>query len=295
MIKRIVVAVIGVPLVLLVVYLGGWTFFAVVTALSSIALWEFYRITEKKFAYPHKILGIIAGAAMLFIVAYFHFFKAAIIIMPSAFVFIAIVLIAEMFSKKPNATLSYSVTVAGTFYISLSFSFLLALRNFANLTLEMQEGGFGSRFFNFVEKPLVASDLESAWFVVCVLASIWICDTAAYFIGSKMGKHKLFERVSPKKTVEGAVAGFVFAIVSFWAAAEILLPAFPLGHSLALGAIVGVVGQLGDLAESQFKRDAKVKDSSAILPGHGGLFDRFDSILFVMPATYFYLMAVTVF
>jgi phosphatidate cytidylyltransferase len=125
--------------------------------------------------------------------------------------------------------------------------------------------------------------------VVTVLSTVWICDTAAYHVGKAIGRHKLFPRVSPKKSVEGAVAGFIAAIGAALAAKFLLLGWLGTGQAVTLGVIVGVAGQAGDLFESLLKRDAEVKDSSGFLPGHGGVLDRFDSLLIVSPVAYLYL------
>jgi phosphatidate cytidylyltransferase len=125
--------------------------------------------------------------------------------------------------------------------------------------------------------------------VIALFASIWLCDSAAYFAGRALGRTKLFERVSPKKTWEGAAAGFVFAIGAFLLARVLVLPYLTVTSAVVCGAIVGVFGQVGDLAESLLKRDAGVKDSSALIPGHGGVLDRFDSLLFVSPLVFLYL------
>jgi phosphatidate cytidylyltransferase len=108
-------------------------------------------------------------------------------------------------------------------------------------------------------------------------------------VGSAMGKHKLFPRVSPQKSWEGAAAGLVFAILSALAAKYLVLEFLPAASAIVIGAIVGTIGQLGDLTESLMKRDAGVKDSSTLIPGHGGAFDRFDSVLLVAPCVYLYL------
>ena len=127
------------------------------------------------------------------------------------------------------------------------------------------------------------------WTVVTLLASIWICDTAAYFGGLTWGRHRLFERVSPKKSWEGAVFGFAGAVATFWVGHLTVVDYLTPTHALALGAIVGIFGQVGDLVESRFKRDAGVKDSSSFLPGHGGIYDRFDSLVFLAPIVYLYV------
>ncbi|MBK7257385.1 MAG: phosphatidate cytidylyltransferase [Ignavibacteriae bacterium] len=128
-----------------------------------------------------------------------------------------------------------------------------------------------------------------AWTVLTIFAAIWVCDSAAYFAGRAFGKHKLFERVSPKKTWEGAIAGFLGAIAAFLIMQALVLPYLTVTQALVCGMIVGIFGQLGDLVESLLKRDAGVKDSSSLIPGHGGVLDRFDSILFVSPLLFLYL------
>jgi phosphatidate cytidylyltransferase len=125
--------------------------------------------------------------------------------------------------------------------------------------------------------------------VISVFVSLWMCDSLAYFAGRFFGKHKLFERVSPKKTWEGASAGYVGAVAAFLIAQNYFLPFMSVGNAFVCGSIVGIFGQLGDLAESLLKRDAGVKDSSALIPGHGGVLDRFDSLIFVSPLIFFYL------
>jgi phosphatidate cytidylyltransferase len=125
--------------------------------------------------------------------------------------------------------------------------------------------------------------------IIAIFASIWVCDSAAYFIGSAVGKHKLFPRVSPNKSWEGAIAGFIFAVITLIAAHTLLLDEISMVDAVIIGIIVGVFGQFGDLIESLVKRDAGVKDSSSIIPGHGGIFDRFDSILFSAPCIFLYI------
>ena len=125
--------------------------------------------------------------------------------------------------------------------------------------------------------------------VLTLFASIWVCDSAAYFGGTWLGRHKLFPRVSPKKSWEGATFGLVGAVATFVFLGAYLMPEIDLMQAAILGMIVGVFGQIGDLAESLLKRDAVIKDSSGIIPGHGGVLDRFDSMLFAAPLVVIYL------
>ena len=117
----------------------------------------------------------------------------------------------------------------------------------------------------------------------------YLLDSAAFFGGSALGKHKLFPRVSPNKSWEGAVFGFLFAVISIILLKPVILNFLSWTDIIVLGIIIGTVGQIGDLVESLIKRDAGVKDSSGLIPGHGGIFDRFDSILFTAPVILLYL------
>jgi phosphatidate cytidylyltransferase len=125
--------------------------------------------------------------------------------------------------------------------------------------------------------------------IVSIFASIWICDSAAFFGGTALGKHKLFPRVSPNKSWEGAVFGLLFAVIAMVISKVIILGFLSWFDVITIGLIVGIIGQIGDLIESLFKRDAGVKDSSTLIPGHGGIFDRFDSLLYTAPAVLLYI------
>ena len=131
--------------------------------------------------------------------------------------------------------------------------------------------------------------------IIAALVMVWFCDTFAYFGGSTLGKHKLAPAVSPNKTWEGAISGLIGAVAGGATAFYLFgSPVMALNEYLMLGALVGVFGQVGDLAESMIKRDAGVKDSSSLLPGHGGILDRFDSLLFTLPLLWVWLEARTI-
>jgi phosphatidate cytidylyltransferase len=300
---RVLVAAIAIPIILWLTMEGGYLFFALVALISGLSLYEFYALAEHKGAFPLKTLGILAGFVVngAFIyerlqVDVFRFFEARGIhlsmfsqlqfLLVAQLVFLIVVLLIELFRRKGSPTLNLATTVLGVFIISLFFGTLISTR-------ELFPYGFPvHRFFpaSFADEGQLQTITRwGGYTVASVFATIWICDTAAYFVGVSIGKHKLFERVSPKKSWEGAIAGFVFAELTMIAARALVLDYLTLGNALVLGGIVGIFGQLGDLVESRFKRDAGVKDSSSIIPGHGGVFDRFDSLVFVAPFVYLYI------
>jgi len=154
---------------------------------------------------------------------------------------------------------------------------------------------FGAVYVGGLLSFLVALRLKDAAagrggdLVMMLFCILWTGDSFAYFIGKSIGRHKLAPAVSPKKTWEGAIAGFLFSILAAVACHYSFVPQISLMDSAILGTLVGVLGQIGDLGESIIKRAANVKDSGGILPGHGGILDRIDSLLFGAPAMYYYL------
>ena len=284
LLTRIIVAAIGIPVAVFLIWKGGYYFMSIIAVVASIALWEFYSIQRKNNFHANYVSGLSAGLAIILS----SLLSANILI---AWIVILLLLslstmIYEMFKTNTHHSANISLTIAGVIYVSLSFTTLLLLREFYTFysTLPFSANMSGSSL------QALVSNLNCAWFVLSIFGSVWICDSAAYFTGKAIGKHKLFPRVSPKKTWEGALGGLIGAVGTFVLMVHWLIPALPLIHALIPGLIVGTIGQIGDLAESLIKRDTGVKDSSAILPGHGGLLDRFDSILFASPAIFIYLV-----
>ena len=303
---RILVAVVGIPLIILLAMAGGFYFFAFVALVSALALHEFYRLAELKGAAPQVATGIVFGVGVnaVFLHGKLSRLLAEVMArngvaiplpsMTQAFLivfmlFVFVVLLIELFRNRGSALANIGATVLGVAYVSLFLGSFIGLR-------ELYVPSEFPVYAHFtVPGPTVPDDVAATidrWggmTVMAVFASIWICDTAAFSVGRKLGRHKLFERVSPRKTWEGAIAGFIFAIGSFILAREVALPYLSLVDATLCGCIVGVFGQIGDLAESLLKRDAGVKDSSSMIPGHGGVLDRFDSLLFVAPLVFLYL------
>jgi phosphatidate cytidylyltransferase len=296
---RVVVGVIAIPIIIGAVLLGGWLFFLFVAAISTGALLEFYWLLEKRGALPNKALGVVAGLLLAFVFMHgvsdrllLGIFNVAVtdlslLLARFAFtigtlvLFAVAVMIDEMWRKEGRPVVNNVATFAGVTYISLFLATLVGIRQLFSGDITM---------VRYLERmSFNGADSFGAYTVIAILVSIWICDSAAYYAGRAFGRHKLFERVSPKKTWEGAIAGALAAVgamigMKYWFLGYLTLP-----DAIVIGAIAGVFGQIGDLAESHLKRDAGIKDSSQIIPGHGGLFDRFDSLLFVAPLVYLYL------
>jgi phosphatidate cytidylyltransferase len=301
--SRILVAVVAIPIILWLTMSGGYLFFGLVALISAVALYEFYGMAEVKGAAPLKALGIVAG---FLVNAVFIYERTQVEVYPffldhgirlSMFsqhqlfsvvllIFVLLVLLIELFRTKGSPTLNIATTVLGVLAISFCFGTLIFLR-------ELFPYGFPVyKFFTvgFADDVQLAQiNRWGGYTVISILASIWICDTAAYFGGKTFGKHLLFERVSPKKTWEGSVCGFISSVAAMVAAKYLLLGYLALHQAIMLGILIGIFGQLGDLIESRFKRDAGVKDSSSLIPGHGGVYDRFDSLVYVAPIVYLYI------
>jgi phosphatidate cytidylyltransferase len=179
----------------------------------------------------------------------------------------------ELFRARENAILNTALTAFGVLYIGLCMTPLIVLRNVGRTDLQGAWGDTGAAL------------------VLTLFVSVWLADTGAYFVGLSIGKHKLFPRVSPKKSWEGAIGGLISSTLAFWGMSSWLLSGVSPITAIICGIAIGIVGPIGDLAESLLKRDAVVKDSSGILPGHGGLFDRFDSMLFAAPVVFIILYA----
>lgn len=259
--KRILVAAVGIPLLLGVTYLGGWYFFVLTIIISTGAQWEFYRMQKNKNINPQIVPGLLSGIVILYSV------QSKEILLPGMLLLILIMFILafEMFRTEKNANTNIGVTFLGILYIPLLLGAFLFLRHFMDVKLP----GISNAGFRFI---------------LVIFATIWICDTFAYAFGKSFGKHKLFEKVSPKKSIEGGIAGVVGSILVFVIVKMTLILPLQWHEAILFGIVSGTVGQLGDLVESWFKRDVGVKDSSSILPGHGGMLDRFDSLTFVSPA-----------
>ena len=270
--RRVLFALVGAPLTVALIFIGGWVFAAALGAVAAIGAWELLRITRTGGAEPMEMPGIVLAAAIPLAVhaSYLGVFDVSLTI--AVLVFLA--LLASVIWTRGVAgrpLVSFSVTLVCIIYPAL-VSYMYPLRY----------------------HPYAVGALAGTVLVMFPISVTWATDTGAYVFGRMLGKHKLIPAISPAKTVEGAIGGLIVAIVGAWVYAQFFLKPFAqLGLSptglVIFGIAVGVFSQLGDLTESLLKREAGVKDSSGLLPGHGGILDRFDSLLFVLPVAYLLL------
>jgi phosphatidate cytidylyltransferase len=266
---RLMTASVGVPVAVVCSLVGGIPFLLAMNLVIGAGLFEFYRMMEAKGIRPYKAVGVAAGLT----VSWYVYFQGGVF----SGLFITIVLFAimamELFRRDGElAVFHISTTVLGVFYVAWLGSHVILLRQLGeemvNTELNTDYGGF---------------------FVILAFALAWFTDAGAYFVGNSIGKRKLLPRVSPSKSVEGAVGGVAVALVVAFVARATILPVLSAFDALLLGLVAPVMAVLGDLVESLMKRDVRIKDTSRALPGHGGMLDRFDSVLFVAPLVYYYL------
>lgn len=225
-------------------------------------LYEFYKITYKPGIVEVNIPLSIAGGLILFACSFLHAYELAPVIIFSIYGFwVLAIFIIELFRKKANPINNWAYFFLGQMYVALPFSLL--------------------NYILFVQgwQPLLLLSL----FII-----LWANDTGAYVTGLSIGKHKMFERVSPKKTWEGFAGGVVFGLIAGYVLSR-LIPDISLTQWLAFSLLVVVFGTLGDLCESLLKRTENVKDAGKLIPGHGGILDRFDSMLLAAPVVLIFL------
>lgn len=183
-------------------------------------------------------------------------------------------MITELYLKKKNPTGNWAYSMLSQLYVALPFALLNVLA--------------------FQNSPKTGSVTYNPILPLSIFVFIWLSDTGAYCVGSLIGKHRLFERISPKKSWEGSIGGGIFSIASSLGFAH-FFPFMPGWQWVGLAIVVVIFGTWGDLTESLMKRQLGIKDSGNILPGHGGMLDRFDSALMAIPAAVVYLYALTMF
>jgi phosphatidate cytidylyltransferase len=251
--------------------------FSIITGMS---IWEFTGlVNEREHVTVNRFICTVAGVYLFYAMTYFcsdiYAGVAKSVVFIPYLVTVIYLLIAELYLRQDDPVQDWAYTMLSQMYIALPFSLLNVLAFTANSS--------GIVAFNTL-LPL------------SVFVFLWVNDTGAYCVGSLLGRHKLFPRISPGKSWEGSVGGALFVMAAAWAISffldDVMLNLY---QWLGLGLVVVVFGTWGDLVESLFKRTLGIKDSGNILPGHGGMLDRFDSSLLAIPAAVVYLYTLSLF
>ena len=260
--QRTLTAAAFVAVLLSCTFFNHITFACLFTLITLMGTWEFYKLAEKEGGSPQKIMGTLTAGVLFVSNAIFSMTQVNIRVLLFIFPFVFLIFILELYRKKEQPFRNIATTILGIVYVALPFTLL-------NYILTC--------------KGSYAPQILFGFFFI-----LWSNDTGAYLTGSLMGKNKLFPRVSPGKSWEGSIGG---AVISY---GVVLLIAdwytiLNLRDWMVIATILIVIGTLGDLVESLYKRSINVKDSGTLLPGHGGILDRFDSLLMATPFVFTYL------
>lgn len=287
-IQRTITGVLFVAVLVGCILYSPLTFGILFALISALSVHEFGHIVNQSGVVSiNKNITSLGGAYLfLALMSYSTYATDARVFLPYL-VLLLYLMITELYLKKENPIGNWAYSMLSQLYVALPFALLnlLAFRN----------------------APATSSVVYNPVLPLSIFVFIWLSDTGAYCVGSLIGKHRLFERISPKKSWEGSIGGGVFSIASSFVFAFL----FPFGHAVEAGGaamsiastlqwaglavVVVIFGTWGDLTESLMKRQLGIKDSGNILPGHGGMLDRFDSALMAIPAAVIYLYAVTLF
>ncbi len=264
LIQRLLVAILLIPIGVTFIALGGWPYAIFITLTLGVASWEYWRIYKTGGHSPSPSL-LIGGAVLLAMTRFlfdFHNADAAL----AGLVLAAIGLHTIHLEKgDEHSATDFTITIAGILYIGWLGSYFISLRNIP----------------------------DGLWWTMLVIPTIGLADAGAYFVGSRLGKHPLAPLISPKKTWEGYIGGIVIGTLggaglgALWG---LMAPAITAQRGLIMGLVLSVFSIMGDLGESMIKRQFNIKDSSHILPGHGGIFDRIDSWLWAAPIGFYLII-----
>ena len=263
---RVLSAVVFLPLLVLLAKVGGLWFTGLVVLQVVLGLGEFYRMMAERGMRPSGRLGV-AMSLVLCALAYFGTVTQTNLLFTGG---LLVIFCAELLRSEGERGIEpMAVTLFGILYVAWLSAHLIFLRELPR----------------HLHRPYA----DGASFVLLAFWLTWTCDTMAYAFGLWLGRRRLLPAVSPKKSVEGSIAGFIAAVAAAHVARVWFAPYLTPMHASILGAGVGIFALVGDLAESLLKRVSGTKDASAIIPGHGGVLDRFDSLYFAAPLVYYYL------
>ncbi len=253
--ERVISGLLGACFFLLVLWLGSWWYTTFILFLATVGFLEYCRLFQANYRQPQVLLGLFMVWLLIFsqfkgefVLSSIKLFHIPNVLLLGFILFLVMV----VFSRNQFDIYQMSHLFTGTFYIGLGFSYMVEIIWHANGSL----------------------------IALFILLTIWANDTGAYFTGKNFGKRKLWPAISPNKTIEGSLGGLLVGLVVSAIFAFLFPHLWGIGKFLFVGLLISVVGQLGDLVESAIKRSTGVKDSGSIMPGHGGVLDRFDSLIF---------------
>ncbi len=257
--KRIATAILGGTCIVGSLWLGLFWFWSVMVLVALAAQYELFQMLRLRSQPVDLVFSMVAGFCIMLHVVWPYWYAALGVT----------VLLFVLFLEKGGSERR-------------------PMERAANLMLSLAWPVAGLSFLPAVYRLLVHGSQSAFFVMLLLLALVWASDIGAYYTGRTLGRHKLAPRISPGKTWEGAVGGFVAALLLAWGAVASGMVDLSLTHALAFGVIAATIGPVGDLLESVFKRSVNVKDSGTLLPGHGGFLDRFDAFILVAPAYWIY-------
>ena len=265
--QRIITGIIGVSIMIGAILFSEYTLLLLLLLISVLGLLEFYRLCENDSIQPQKAIGILTAAVLFVPLILSSLLSIHLNLVPLLIILPYLIFIRELYTKSTKPFTNIAYTLLGVIYISVPL-FLFYLTSVNN------DAG---------------NDTYHPKIILGYLFILWASDTGAYFAGRSLGRHKLFERISPKKTWEGSVGGTILAFLVAFIISKYYVD-LSLKDWLVITVIIVVTGTLGDLVESLFKRSIHIKDSGEILPGHGGILDRFDALFISAPFVFFYFL-----
>ncbi|WP_299252722.1 phosphatidate cytidylyltransferase [uncultured Cytophaga sp.] len=273
LLQRTITGILGAAFMLFAIWFNYISFIAIFFLVNIFSLYEYYQLLKKSNIGANASVGTIGGIAIfiLFVLHEQYLPISTGILLAATCLLFMVLLLVELFSINEQPLSRVAYTIFGILYISLPLSL------FTKIPLDYHGFNIQDNF------PIYRFEI-----IYAILFLIWANDIGAYFAGKYFGKHKLFERISPKKTWEGSAGGLLTAIL-FTYLLYTYIGIFSIPVWIGLCIVTVIAGSLGDLVESMIKRTLNVKDSGTLLPGHGGFLDRFDALIFAIPFIYLYL------
>jgi phosphatidate cytidylyltransferase len=263
--KRLIVAILIIVAGFAMVYNGGWFFLGFILFLLCVSAWEYWRLYRAG-GHHLSFIVLVGGTFALTVDRFFGKFEHAGLILTAAVLVAMAQLVLNYRQAQQTAAIDFNLSLGGLVYIGWLGAYLISLRNLPN----------------------------GLHWIMLSMPAVAFCDAGAYLVGSKLGRHKMAPLISPKKSWEGYAGGILFGTLGALGLAfiyHLAVPAIQPWHGVSIGLVVSILSPLGDLGESMLKRAFGVKDTGALLPGHGGMLDRIDSWLWAAPIAYFLITA----